>query len=368
MTETASVELLQALSNAINAVAIYPAHHPQAAQPISGLAALLADRQHQHGHGTTLLLVGDDLVVDGEAERTASLYRDSLRRALGRLKIERLSFLAGCSPAEVAAITTGLAGRGPLAASPHVVLGRLADGDEGEAADAAGSLDDSHLEALEKALSRLYAHDPHACEALDHALWQLLERLDRPSRRHLLLTELPAAERPHLRHAVAVGLDASRLARALGIGGSMLHSLTLGALVHDFGLWHMPAMLFDELAPAESTAEALHLHPELGAARLAAISGMPEAAVLIAYEHHLHWDGRGGYPTGGGKPGLAAQIVAVADHWDLAFCQPGSPARTARRGEARDLLGRLAGRVLHPRLVETFLALDDASAAADPSA
>ena len=357
MSEAGADRLLHLLSNAIHATGMYPPSHPCVKEPLRALADCLAARLAVPGtRSTTLLAVDDDLVLDGEAERVASLYHDSLRRTLERCGVERLSFVAGVGPEELAAIVGGFAGRGPLAPSEHVVLGRIATEEEAAAGSAGDDLDEGHVEAVEVGLERLHAEDPRAFEALDHAVWELLEATGRASRRYLLQRELPSQSRPHFRHAISVCLDAMTLGRALGIGGPTLHGLAIGALLHDIGLWRLPGALFGEGAPAEPARAALLLHPELGASRLAAIGGAPEVAVLIAYEHHLRWDGRGGYPEGAGRPGLGAQITAVADLWDVTLHAAGSAPRSRRRRRAAEALARRAGGDLNPRLVGAFLA------------
>ncbi len=356
MPEVEADRLLHLLSNAVNATAMYPAAHPLAREPVRALQDCLAMRLAAPGvRSTTLLAVDQDLVLDGEADRAESLYHDSLRRTLDRCGVERLSFLAGVGSEELEAIIAGLCGRRPLAGSEHVILGRIATDEEAASGAGGDDLDESHVEAVEAGLRRVHAEDPRGFDALDHAVWELLEATARGSRRFLLQGELPLDLRPHIRHAVSVCLHAMTLGRALGIGGPLLHGLAVGALLHDIGLWRLPAALFDEGAPAEPARAAVLLHPELGASRLAAIGGAPEVAVLIAYEHHLRWDGQGGFPEAGARPGLGAQITAVADVWDLAVNAAGPAPRSRRRKRAAEALGRRAGTHLNPRLVATFV-------------
>jgi response regulator RpfG family c-di-GMP phosphodiesterase len=95
-------------------------------------------------------------------------------------------------------------------------------------------------------------------------------------------------------------------------------------------------------------------HPVLGAARLAATPGAPPVAILVAYEHHLRFDGVANYPLlpEARLPSAAARVVAVADSWDTLRSRGRLPAAEAAR-----LLRERAGSYLDPALVETFLAL-----------
>lgn len=350
-------DFLHGLASVVSAWGMYPPSHPLAKEPLAAFAAAIEARLTEGDRAaTTLLVVDDDLVLDGEAERTANLYLDSLRRAFKRCRLERLSLLSGLTAEELAALVSGLAGRAPLAASGHVVLGRVVMAGEEAATTAAGEgLDESHLEAVLGALRRLAADEPRAFEALDHAVWELLEATARPGRRFLLQAELPSHLFGHCRHAVAVGLHTLALGRALTLGDGLLHGIALGALVHDLGLWRMPAVMFEDPVLSEPAQAALHLHPELGALRLAALPGAPEMALLIAYEHHRWWNGLGGYPAEAARPGLGAQLTAVADVWDLALNRPGAGSPRQRRHLAAQELRLRAGRELHPDLVSLFL-------------
>jgi HD-GYP domain-containing protein (c-di-GMP phosphodiesterase class II) len=93
-----------------------------------------------------------------------------------------------------------------------------------------------------------------------------------------------------------------------------LHSLGLGAFVHDVG---MTRLSFDpdeksELSPAEWAA--LKEHPALGARMLDSIKGVPSEVREIVLQHHEQPNGNG-YPNGlhNARIYYPAKIVAVSD-------------------------------------------------------
>jgi hypothetical protein len=360
--------LVHALCNAINARGLYPAAHPLSREPLLALAAAVASRlAATAASAVTLLMVDGELVLDGEPRRGPNLYRDSLVRALGRAGVERLTLKAGATAEELAAVTAGLCHRGPLAATEHVVLGRIArlpaagagsgSGEVGAEAGGEG-LDESHLDSLEAGLEA-FEHDDHrGWRALDEAVWRLLEGTAQMGRSFVLLAGMRRESEALYRHSVSVCLHALALARVLGIDGPTLHDLAAGALLHDVGwLTLLKGGVRESGVTSEAERAARRRHPELGALRLAAVAGMPELPILVAYEHHVGWDGCSGYPHLSWRPNLGAQVTAVADTWDTLLSLPGPAPRAARRRLAAGELRRQAGTRLNPRLVDAFLRL-----------
>ena len=106
---------------------------------------------------------------------------------------------------------------------------------------------------------------------------------------------------PHMRshpylHAINVSATSMALAREINLDEPVIQDVGLGALLHDIGL-HLPTMekqsnkaeipLDDEDPQRE--------HPVHGAEILLASSGIPDLVPLVAYEHHIQYDGEG-YP------------------------------------------------------------------------
>ncbi|MEZ5331450.1 MAG: HD domain-containing protein [Thermoanaerobaculia bacterium] len=199
-----------------------------------------------------------------------------------------------------------------------------------------------------------FQHDLHSGFArLERSVWSVIESMATEGRSFLLLAGLERQDNRLWRHSINVSLYAARLARALGIEGTVLHDVTVGALLHDVGYL---AMGVSPDLPS-LTREQRRRHPERGAALLAGVDGMPGVPILVAYEHHRSWDGAGGYPDGTRPPNLASQITAIADTWDT-LLQTRKPLPHGSRTQAAvRTLGRLRGELLQPDLVDLFLEL-----------
>ncbi|HQR29270.1 MAG TPA: HD domain-containing protein, partial [Anaeromyxobacteraceae bacterium] len=137
-----------------------------------------------------------------------------------------------------------------------------------------------------------------------------------------------------------------RLGRALRQEGRALDDLAVAGLLHAVG--HL-----EPAARGESPARRRELHPVRGAARLAALDGVPDVAVVVAQDHHLRFDRAPSYPATPAprSPAVAARVVAVADTWETIRARPG-----IRPEEMVSLLRSRAGTFLDPALVELLVA------------
>jgi response regulator RpfG family c-di-GMP phosphodiesterase len=126
--------------------------------------------------------------------------------------------------------------------------------------------------------------------------------------------------------------------------------------LHDVGKLSLPRRIWSQGGRLDGSEwEEARWHPELGAALLAGTEGIPPLAVLVAYEHHLRFDGKPSYPQTTRHPNLASQITAVADSWDV-MVEQAPPGDEARREAIAAWRGR-AGTFLDPFLVGQMLAV-----------
>jgi HD-GYP domain-containing protein (c-di-GMP phosphodiesterase class II) len=143
----------------------------------------------------------------------------------------------------------------------------------------------------------------------------------------------------------------------LSFGNALLYDIGFAALLHDVGKTRLPATLLerqDSLSETEWTM--MKKHPVHGAALLASLNKVPEIAMVVAYEHHMKYDGTG-YPETRRrvrKQHIISQIVAVADFYctlsaDLPHRKPLSNA------SIMGLLLETAGREFNPIIVDNFV-------------
>jgi HD-GYP domain-containing protein (c-di-GMP phosphodiesterase class II) len=280
---------------------------------------------------------------------------------MARRRVQRVTLRAELPADECRGLLDALAGRGALASTPHVVLGRLLLGDGRDDADAPlepmPPMGERDVDAAQEAFSSLRRGG--GVDQLDRIVWRFMDGLARTSRSLLLLAPIRDRDQASFVHAMNVALLTVAQGRALGIEGAVLHDLGVAGMLHDIGLTRLPAggSRRDGRLDDEGWAQARR-HPELGAALLAGMDDVPPVAVQVAYEHHLRWDGRPSYPesASGRRPSFATQLVAVADTYDTMVASRTLGAAQARRA-AFDIWRQRAGTWLDPLLVAHFVLL-----------
>lgn len=337
--------------------AVYAAGHPQVQRALDrAIAAFAAWCQHEAASEVSLLTLEGQLLVDRQAIPDDSTWARGLLQIFRRYEIHGLTLITGLDAAELASFCDACQSAKGAATTDHILIGRAGFA-AGEVIDGAATVGVPvrvapkwlTAEQMAEARAELVAVAGGTTTHIER-LRALVSRLARSAElgalEPLRLEAADSADRAFL-HGLAVALGTLRLARALGLKGETLDALALAGLLHDIG--------YLEAAPeAESAGERRELHPIRGAARLAAIEGLPDLAALVAYEHHLRFDRQPNYPPipEPRAPLAAARLVAVADSWETLRSQGG-----LSEDEALTALRARAGTYLDPTLVELFAAL-----------
>ncbi len=150
---------------------------------------------------------------------------------------------------------------------------------------------------------------------------------------------------------------AGDLALRMGLPGTELETVRLGACLHDIGKIGVPDVLLQKARGLEEEEwVVLRRHAEIGAAILEDIDGWAEVRRIVRH-HHERYDGAG-YPDrlrGAAIP-MGARIVCVVDAYDVMLSgRAYSPPRSAEHAVAE--LQRLRGAQFDPDVVDAFLDL-----------
>lgn len=351
-----ALPLLRALSTAINLRALYPASHPRL---VAGVADVIAELDRclasSGGEEVTFLVIEHELLVDDRPIRGSHLYLAPLIRTLHRLAVQRLTLARGLDHEQCFRLVEGMASIGDLDSTAHVVLGKiqLGRGDEqasgsSQPATAEQDLSERDLDLLEEGFLRYRTDRSGSVGQLDRMLWHLVEGMDQSRRSLLLLGPMKRTDQRLFVHAVNVAMLVLAQARSLGITGENLQAIGLAAMLHDIGKLSLPKALLDkDEALTDVEWEIVKMHTVLGAAQLCGLAEATPLAVLVAYEHHLRWDGKPSYPvlSSPRRPNLASQLTAIADTYDV---------MVDARGFSGGVHGQAANRVWQERS-ETFL-------------
>jgi len=119
-------------------------------------------------------------------------------------------------------------------------------------------------------------------------------------------------------HSLNVSVLSMSLAEAVGVPREDVKDIGEAALLHDVGKAYTPVEVLQKpgkLTPEEW--EIIKRHPEDGARIILRSGGQMEFAAVVAYEHHLTWQG-GGYPKQRypRRPHPVSQLVQICDVFD----------------------------------------------------
>jgi len=158
-------------------------------------------------------------------------------------------------------------------------------------------------------------------------------------------------------HSANVAMLSIVQAEHLGFGNALLHDIGLAALLHDVGKTLLPKNILDrQYSLDEAEWAVMKKHPVYGAALLASLNKIPEIAIVVAYEHHMKFDGTG-YPETWRrtkKQHIISQIVAIADFY--CALSAGLPHRKPLSSSSiMGLLAEISGREFNPLLVGNFV-------------
>ncbi len=201
---------------------------------------------------------------------------------------------------------------------------------------------------------------------VETVIYSLASAMHRDHEIVLPLLELKTVDQYTATHSCNVAMLAMGLAEHLGIASADVRAIGTAALLHDIGKVSISAELLSKtgsLTPAERAE--IERHPVEGARILSARGRGNDLAAVVAYEHHIWENGRGGYPlfTYPRRCHFASRLVHVCNLFDALSTQ--RPYRDASPRE--QTLARLQARSgveVDAELVRAFLSLSTRAAEA----
>lgn len=179
----------------------------------------------------------------------------------------------------------------------------------------------------------------------------------------ILIFQRSANPDPYV-HALHVCALSIGIAEQIGLEREWVQEIALGAILHDIGMYLSPSAFLSTTAVLTLDEKTRYWdHPVRGAELLLATPGISELVSIMAYEHHLHYDGKG-FPAQQ-RPrelNLGSMIVFIADTYDnLRRDKPEQKALSM--AETLNTMSQGAGKNFHPLLFKAFRDLVKAQAA-----
>jgi putative nucleotidyltransferase with HDIG domain len=372
VNETPAIEFLIAVGQALSALRLYAEGHPARAEAVERVRRTLESvLEEEAGGAARFTFLGDDVVV-GE-RRLRQLGGWSWGPQLAAVGIERLEVAPGVTEGELsrflaeavrrldaAGRRAGHAGAGSAGEDVHEPGMRLEHLRFGRVAEAGDTEWNGELEGTLRDIGQLYdaARDDGSVEAtVAAAVVEAVGAAVQQSRNLLrLLVPLKDVDQYSTIHSMNVSVLSIGLAERVGYGREDVRSVGKAALLHDVGKSLVPDEILKKpgtLTPEEWTI--VKRHPVDGARILFRSRDGLGVAAVVAYEHHMTWDG-GGYPDRKFARPVhpATQLVQVCDVYDALrterpFRGPWSEERIVAHLRAG------SGEAFSPEMVALFL-------------
>jgi putative nucleotidyltransferase with HDIG domain len=359
MTTHEAEAWLRDLQGAVSNWRLYPPEHPRTRALIGRLLGHV-DALTQTRSDYSVFIADDRLFTESGIVETAVPVARGVFASLQANGFDRLSVSRGVTEAELTRLVLQLAelegGQSPrrtLEPTEHVRFSRmLRPGLPGAVGDIQAGSGDGMLERVWESV-RTSAVETTLLDGLVLAIGQAIHAT-RGS--WIPLAALRSHDAYTVTHITNVATLAMALADALGLNDRFVRDLGTAALLHDVGKLEVPAEILN--CPTRLNDQQLALmrrHPEDGARILMAAPGVPDLAIIVAFEHHLHQNG-GGYPTvpASWRIHLASTITHVADVYDALRSD-----RPYRKGLAAEVVAQMmladAETVFDTAVLQVFL-------------
>jgi len=354
--------LLRDMQNAVAARHLYPSEHPRVREALDRIAGEAAALTALEGE-VSVFAVEDRLVHDGDVLPGSEALARGLFQTLRSCGYHRLTLRTGVERPEIEAFLAGLAeasrgaGSDRVRSTPHIRLSSMDTADRPPAPGEAPVSDllTGQVPVLQGVWSGIVGGGSFDLDATEGIVLALSKTVEENLGAMIPMAALKSHDEYTATHITNVAILAMALAEVVGLPRKIVHDVGVAALLHDVGKLKVPSEILNTPESlTDAQIQALRRHPEDGARTLLATGGVPELAVIVAFEHHMRFEG-GGYPSvpRGWKTNLASSLTQVADVYDALRSD-----RPYRRGLEREKIKLMmmsdSGSQFDPELLEAF--------------
>ena len=375
--------ILLALVTAVRSLSLYPSDHPESEKKLESLFKGLKVYLSQHPT-LTLLFLGNEVIVEDIPLPELTKLIPKLLQKLDDIHLERLMFRQGLGEEELIAflqllvpllqdpndgemvlaknqakLPHILAGRFPLESQPQVSYDQFVDVLK-VARQSMLVFSEQIKELFSDVDGPLHGDKVSLAKGVVDTMHRFIKINELPLK--ILIFQRSADPSPYV-HALNVCALSIGIAEQIGLEKEWIQQIGLGTLLHDIGLYLSPSAFLSTTAVITLDERKSYWdHPVRGAELLLASPGIPVLAPIIAYEHHLHYDGKG-FPVQqrARELNLGSMIALIADTYDnLRRDRPEQKALTM--SETLNTMNQGVGKDFHPLLFKAFRDLVKAQA------
>jgi HD-GYP domain-containing protein (c-di-GMP phosphodiesterase class II) len=364
MNGNEQVQLVFAFLNGmVRTAGLYQAAHPQTRKARHTLHGAVTAYLGAHGK-LVYRFMGDLLIAnDRILPRESLIYRRFLDVCQTERQIGSIAFTAGVQEREIEALLEALtAGAGPSLSAwtaqkelTHVFLGPPVQPDTQSGETVARRAYYGSIEALRDIEATIRNRSPLSMEqlsALRVFTSAMLEQIIQTPGLVLRLASMKSYDEYTLYHSVNVAVISIGLGLAVGLPETAVRELGMAGMLHDMGKIAVPLEILRKPGLLdEDEWRVMRRHPVLGADLLSRLPGSNRLPMVVAFEHHMRYDGRG-YPgtRAGWTQHPVSRLACIADVFD-AMTSRRSYKRAIPIANVRAYARDEAGRTFDPRLV-----------------
>lgn len=304
------------IMTAFSNCALYSNEHPVFIEFSERAFGLLKDLFS--GDALRVTLLGENLVFNDDSLAEKGIHFVNFAKRLKKKGIEKIEIRRGTTIDEFRKFLAGMASKNAFPGSPHISVGivevSLRDGGV-----SLGELIEENITKIKDAYQGISTDTGLNIASLEEAVTGLISSLKREANVLRLLSPVNTYNEYTYVHAANVSVLTIFQAEAFGMSEETIYDIGLAGLLHDVGKLFVSTEVLDKPSKLEPDEwDIMKLHPVYGAKYLSTLPSVPKLAMIIAFEHHMKYNGSG-YPDSkktGNKQNLISQMVAISDFFD----------------------------------------------------
>ncbi|MFO7765010.1 MAG: HD domain-containing protein [Pelovirga sp.] len=356
-------DMLRLISTALATAKLYSIDHEQVKLQLPRIHNCLTGLLNQQQE-LTFMVVKNELLFDGTPLQQ-SLQSERIARSLNQRNISFFSFFQGLGATEVQLFIEVISGHQHThlldSGAPHINYGEVdvkEDPDSPLAITRFADLSREEINSIESLYHKIGNKDNIEMNQVAAIIAGFVTAFQQECNPLLALVPLKTEDDYTFTHSINVAILNIAQAQSLGLSNDLLHDVGVAGMLHDAGKIFVDKEIIRH--PEQLTDEQwreMKKHPMRGAQYLMGQEGIPQLAILTAFEHHMRYD-RQGYPAPppGWQLNICSQITMVSDTFDALRTR-----RTYKEPwdfpEICGLMTKLAGKQLNPHLTLNFLKL-----------
>ncbi|MEW6001182.1 MAG: HD domain-containing phosphohydrolase [Nitrospirota bacterium] len=353
-------KFISTFMSAISTCSLYSKEHASVDDLTEKVLSILNELLRE-SDSLEVIIIQDDLVVNKRPIREPGLQGINLIKRLKKKGISRVDFLTGITFSEIKQFIANFSEMdSEVKTYPHIKTGVIDVSLLRHQIDAnlpADGFISEQVKMVKEAYQDISPFKKLNAAGLEEIVVNFIVAFKKEASILKLLSPVKSHDEYTYTHATNVAVLTMFQAESLGIKDELLRDIGVAGLLHDVGkLFISKDILGKKGVLNEKDWEEIRRHPLYGARHLAGIKGLTPLAPIVAFEHHLRYDGQG-YPkfkVAEKKQHFVSQIVSISDFFDALRRQ--KPYR--KELEIKEILYIMksdAGSSFNPFLVDNFI-------------